>query len=137
MLIDYSQTINRYTLFGAYPLPRINELISNIYRYHIFSTQDLRSGYHLVPINPEDYPYTAFDASGLLYQFCRVFFGMKNDEIHPLTEVSTVHLSCSAIKAFEILKRDRANSAISAMDTSVPLKVETGASDCAIAASIR
>ena len=30
MVIDYSKTINRYTLLDAYPLPRIDEIISNV-----------------------------------------------------------------------------------------------------------
>ena len=30
MVVDYSQTINRYTLLDAYPLPKINEIIAQI-----------------------------------------------------------------------------------------------------------
>ena len=30
MVVDYSQTINRYTLLDAYPLPNVNEQISEI-----------------------------------------------------------------------------------------------------------
>ena len=37
-VIDYSPTINRYTLLDAYPLLRIDEIISKIAKYHIFST---------------------------------------------------------------------------------------------------
>ena len=38
MVVDYSQTINRYTLLDTYPLPSINEKISEIAKGSIFST---------------------------------------------------------------------------------------------------
>ena len=41
MVVDYSQTINRYTQLDAYPLPCIDEMVSDITKYHIFSTLDL------------------------------------------------------------------------------------------------
>ena len=62
MVIDYSQTINRYTLLDVHPLPHIDKIISNIGEYHIFITLDLRSAYHQVLIKPEDKPYMAFKA---------------------------------------------------------------------------
>lgn len=44
----------------------------------MFSTIDLRSAYHQVPIKQEDKSYTAFEACGRLYQFTRVPFGVTN-----------------------------------------------------------
>ena len=38
MVVDYSRTINRYTQLDAYPLPLIDEMVSNIPKYRIFST---------------------------------------------------------------------------------------------------
>ena len=69
MIIDYSQTINRYTLLDAYPQPRIDEIIFNFAKYHIFNTLDLKSTYQQVPIKHEDRPYMAFKACSHLYQF--------------------------------------------------------------------
>ena len=43
IVVDYSQTINRYTQLDAYLLPRIDEMVSDITKYRIFSTLDLRS----------------------------------------------------------------------------------------------
>ena len=34
MVIDYSQTINRYTLLDAYPLPKIDEMINKMAQYN-------------------------------------------------------------------------------------------------------
>ncbi|GFU50197.1 retrovirus-related Pol polyprotein from transposon opus [Trichonephila clavipes] len=52
MVVDYSQTINKYTLLDAYPLPKIEE--------------------------DSERHYTAFEACGKLYQFLRVPFGVTN-----------------------------------------------------------
>ena len=55
MVIDYSQTINRFTLLDAYPLPRIDDTINAIAQYQVFSTNDL-----------------------CLYQFTRIPLGVTN-----------------------------------------------------------
>ncbi|KAG8171472.1 hypothetical protein JTE90_008886 [Oedothorax gibbosus] len=78
MVIDYSQTINRFTLLDAYPLPRIEDLISQVSTYSIFSTIDLKSAYHQLPLELSEKQYTAFEAGGKLYQFTRVPFGVTN-----------------------------------------------------------
>ena len=78
MVVDYSQTINRFTQLDAYPLPRISDMVNQIARYRVFSTIDLKSAYHQLPIRPKDRPYTAFEADGRLYQFLRVPFGVTN-----------------------------------------------------------
>ncbi|KAJ4439883.1 hypothetical protein ANN_08012 [Periplaneta americana] len=78
MVIDYSQTINRFTLLDAYPLPRLEDVVRKVSKYEIFSTIDLRSAYHQIPIMSKDKPYTAFEACGRLYQFCRIPFGVTN-----------------------------------------------------------
>ncbi|KAG8173284.1 hypothetical protein JTE90_009857 [Oedothorax gibbosus] len=66
MVVDYSQTINKYTLLDGYPLPRIDDLINKVSQYKVFSTVDLASAYHQVPILDSDKPYTAFEAAGEL-----------------------------------------------------------------------
>ena len=78
LVIDYSQTINKYTQLDAYPLPRIDQMVEELATYSIFSTFDLRSAYHQIPIGEEDKPYTAFEADGKLYQFTRIPFGVTN-----------------------------------------------------------
>ena len=78
MVIDYSQTINRFTLLDAYPLPRIDEMVGQVAQYKYFSTLDLRNAYHQISIKEEDKAYTAFEADGKLYQFNRIPFGITN-----------------------------------------------------------
>ncbi|XP_071814632.1 uncharacterized protein [Apostichopus japonicus] len=78
LVIDYSETINRYTLPDSYPLPRIDDIVNSIARYKVFSTFDLRSAYHQIPLQPEDRLYTAFEADRGLYQYTRLPFGITN-----------------------------------------------------------
>ncbi|XP_059059911.1 uncharacterized protein LOC131853113 [Achroia grisella] len=79
LVIDYSQTINKFTELDAYPLPNIEVLISKIARNKYFSQIDLKSAYHQVPIQQRERPYTAFEACGNLFQFTRIPFGVTNE----------------------------------------------------------
>ena len=78
LVIDYSLTINKYTHLDAYPLPSIESIISKVAGYEIFSQIDLKSAYHQIPIKDNEKMYTAFEACGNLYQFCRIPFGVTN-----------------------------------------------------------
>ncbi|KRX47069.1 Retrovirus-related Pol polyprotein from transposon gypsy, partial [Trichinella murrelli] len=78
LVVDYSATINRFTLLDAYPLPKIDTLVQTIAKYRVFSTIDLKSAYHQIPIPNDEKLYTAFEADGSLYQFTRIPFGVMN-----------------------------------------------------------
>ena len=78
LCIDYSQTINLFTLLDAYPIPHIHTMVNNLAKYNVFATYDLRSAYHQIPICESDKPYTAFEAGGKLWEFNRIPFGVTN-----------------------------------------------------------
>ena len=78
LVIDYSQTINKYTELEGYPIPRIYDLVQELATDEIFSKIDLKSAYHQVPLMLEERIYTAFEAGGRLYQFTRIPFGLTN-----------------------------------------------------------
>jgi len=78
LVIDYSTTINRFTLLDAYPLPNIEELVNTVAQDKFYNSLDLRSAYHQVPLLPEERQYTAFEASGRLFQYKRLPFGVTN-----------------------------------------------------------
>ena len=78
LAIDYSETINCFTLLDGYPLPRIDDTVNKIAQYRVFSSIDLCSAYRQIRIKDEDKPYTAFESSGSLYQYTRVPFGVTN-----------------------------------------------------------
>jgi len=78
LFIDHSQTINKFTLLDAYPLPRMQTVANSVAQYNWFSSLDLKSAYHQVPILPEERLFTAFEPNGQFYQFKRIPFGLKN-----------------------------------------------------------
>ncbi|XP_003369614.1 putative transposon Ty3-I Gag-Pol polyprotein [Trichinella spiralis] len=78
LVVDCSVTINRFILLDAYPLPKIDSLLQRIAKYRVFSTIDLKSAYHQIPILNEEKLYTACEADGSLYQFTRIPFGVTN-----------------------------------------------------------
>ena len=66
LVIDYSRTINKYTYLDAYPLPRMDDIALKVSKHKVYSTFDLKSAYHQIPILESDRPYTAFEADGKL-----------------------------------------------------------------------
>ena len=78
LVVDYSETINRFTLLDAYPLPNMDDVASKLALYEVYSGFDLRTAFHQVGLPEEDRKYTAFQAGGRLFQFCRVPFGLRN-----------------------------------------------------------
>lgn len=58
IVVDYSITINKFTLLYAYPLPNIESLVNQISQYEYFSSIDLRSAYHKIPILENEQLYT-------------------------------------------------------------------------------
>ena len=78
MVIDYSRTINRFTQLDVYPIPQIEEIVSELSRYKVFTTIDLKSAYHQIEFDPRDREYTAFQSGNELYQWRRLPFGLTN-----------------------------------------------------------
>ena len=78
LVVDYSQTINRFTELDAYPVPRMDDFINNIAKYRVFTAIDMKSAYHQIPLKAEDRPLTAFEADGGLWQFTRLPPGVTN-----------------------------------------------------------
>ena len=76
--IDYSQTVDKNTHLDAYTLPKIRENMQQVSLYKWFSTLNLRSAYHQLPLLQEEQKHTAFEANVRLYQFKRVPFRLKN-----------------------------------------------------------
>ena len=70
--------LNDVTRFDSYPLPRISEVISTLEGAKVFSTLDLKSGYHQILMNPEDRHKTAFATQFGLYEWKAMPMGLKN-----------------------------------------------------------
>jgi len=69
LVIDYLTTINRFTLLDAHPLPNIEDLANEVAQDKYYSSLDLRSIYHQVPLLEEEKFYTAFEARSELFQY--------------------------------------------------------------------
>ena len=78
MVINYSQTVNKFTLLDAYSLPHMQDIVRRIAQYKVYSTLDLTSAYHQVELPSSDCLYTAFQADGSLWQWKRIPFGLTN-----------------------------------------------------------
>ena len=78
LVIDYSSTINRFTILDAYPLPRIDSLVNQIANNQFYSSIDLRGAYHQVSHQESKRIFISFEACGKLYHYKRLPFGLTN-----------------------------------------------------------
>ena len=77
IVIDFRK-LNELTDQDAYPLPDIDNILSQLGNAKFFSALDLSSGFHQIPMNPESKKYTAFSAPQGHYHYNRMPFGLKN-----------------------------------------------------------
>uniref|UniRef100_A0A671U0X9 Gypsy retrotransposon integrase-like protein 1 n=1 Tax=Sparus aurata TaxID=8175 RepID=A0A671U0X9_SPAAU len=77
LCVDY-RLLNGKTRKDAFPLPRIEESLDALSGAQWFSTIDLASGYHQVPVTEQDKVKTAFCTPFGLFEFQRMPFGLCN-----------------------------------------------------------
>ncbi|GFX89703.1 retrovirus-related Pol polyprotein from transposon 297 [Trichonephila clavipes] len=74
--IDYRK-LNAITKYPRYPLPLIDDLITNIPHTSVMSTLDLKSGYFQLAISPKDIEKTAFITRNGTFALLRMPFGLS------------------------------------------------------------
>lgn len=77
MVIDYRK-LNSKTISDRYPIPDTSAVLSNLGANNFFTTLDLASGFHQIPMSEKDIEKTAFSVNNGKYEFVRLPFGLKN-----------------------------------------------------------
>ena len=77
MYID-CQKLNKATKKDHFSLPFIDEMLERLANHSLFCFLDGYSGYHLIPIHPDDQSKTTFTCPYGTYPYCRMSFGLCN-----------------------------------------------------------
>lgn len=70
------RALNQVTKVPVYPIPNITETLESMGKARYFSTLDLASGYHQIPMDPVDKEKTAFSTFLGHYEYTRMPFGL-------------------------------------------------------------
>jgi len=77
IVIDFRK-LNELMIGDSFPLPNITDILDQLGNAKYFSTLDLASGYHQIPMATNDKQKTAFSTPYGHYEFNRMSFGLKN-----------------------------------------------------------
>ena len=77
LCVDY-RALNNKTKKDCFPLPLIDDQLTNLSGNTIFTTLDLASGYYQIPMSKESQHLTAFITPDGHYEFTRMPFGLAN-----------------------------------------------------------
>lgn len=77
LCVDFRE-LNRKVVKDRYPLPVIEDVLSNFHSSRVFSTLDLKNGFFHVDIHPESITYTSFVTPDGQYEFLKAPFGLCN-----------------------------------------------------------
>ncbi|KAM0735103.1 Retrovirus-related Pol polyprotein from transposon 17.6 [Formica fusca] len=77
VVVDFRK-LNDLTIGDSFPLPNITEILDQLGNAKYFTTLDLASGYHQIPMAEQDEQKTAFSTPYGHYEFNRMPFGLKN-----------------------------------------------------------
>lgn len=69
---------NKAIVADSHPLPHIEELLSELRGASVFSTIDLASAYHQLPLHEDSRDLTAFITHKGLFRYCRVPYGLAS-----------------------------------------------------------
>ena len=77
MCVDFTD-LNKACPKDSYPLPKIDKLVDATAEHALLSFMDAFSGYHQIPLHPEDEEKTAFITDRGLHCYKVMPFGLKN-----------------------------------------------------------
>lgn len=77
LCVDYRE-LNKHTISDRHPLGNISDILDQLGHSRYFTTLDLASGFHQIPLHPDSKDKTAFTSGYGFYQFKKMPFGLKN-----------------------------------------------------------
>jgi hypothetical protein len=77
LCVDY-RALNKITVKDRYPLPRIDDQLDRLGKGKFFTSLDMASGFHQIPIAPNSIPKTAFVTPDGQFEYTRMPFGLAN-----------------------------------------------------------
>lgn len=77
IVIDFRK-LNEHTDIDPYPIPAIDDIISNLGHAKFFSAFDLSSGFHQISMDHSSKKFTAFSTPDGHFEYERMPFGLKN-----------------------------------------------------------
>ena len=75
LIIDY-RALNKVTRKFVWPMPKVEDIFSQLKGAKYFSTLDLRAGYHHIGLTTDSIPKTAFTSPFGKYEYVKVPFGL-------------------------------------------------------------
>ena len=75
LVIDY-RALNKITSKFTWPMPKVEDIFSQLNGAKYFSTLDLRAGYHHIRLIADSIPKTAFTSLFGKYEYVKVTFGL-------------------------------------------------------------
>jgi hypothetical protein len=99
LVIDYRK-LNEVTEDDIFPLPNVNDILGNLGKAKYFTSLDLASGYHQIPVKPADRHKTAFSTPSGHYEFLRLSFGLKSAPSTFQRLMNTVMSGLSGFKCY-------------------------------------
>ena len=74
-VVDY-RALNKVTRKFTWPMPKVEDIFSNLNRATYFTTLDLQAGYHHIPLDKPSIPKMAFNSLFGKYEYVKVPFGL-------------------------------------------------------------
>ena len=75
LVIDY-RALNKVTRKFTWPMPKVEDIFSELNEATDFTTSDLRAGYHHIPLDKPSIPKMAFNSPFSKFEYVKVPFGL-------------------------------------------------------------
>ena len=75
-LVKDCRALNKVTRKFTWPMPKVEDIFSKLNGATYFTTLDLRTGYHHMPLDKPSIPKTAFNSPFGKFEYVKVLFGL-------------------------------------------------------------